>query len=296
PFETATLLTTLSREGHLQALGAWPAVEELTSVAGDSPLPVAPDLPGRIYWILRQSGKNLDQIAEVISQEPTLAAKALRHFSTARIEPIRGDLSVAQIIEGLGELRARAFVIPELIRGVFFTEKDFFWKGCRKHSVFCAHLCRELADLTGYPRPQEAYLAGLLHNLGVYVLIGVNPARYRLILGEARRTGADLCTLEKDAFGMSHVKVGMAFAQRWHFPTPIAEAVWLHHQGQDGTASPLVDLVALANWVAAQRQVSPEYCSPIGNQIDGALERFKLKRKQLINWAEGSARVTQAIV
>jgi HD-like signal output (HDOD) protein len=294
PYETALTLTTLSKEGHLQPAAA-PASEELPSIPEPWALPVAPDLPGRIYGILRQSKVEVEQLAEAVGREPALAAKALRQFTAARLEAPLGELSISRILSSLGDLRARALVIPEVIRGVFFAEKEFFWKDCREHSLLSAHLSRELAQRVNYHSPDQAYLAGLLHKLGVFIFIGVYPGRYRAVLEEARSTGQELRLLEEMEFGLSHVKMGSFYADRWQFPRPILQAIKHHTQIGEGGCGPLVDLVAIASWIARNHGVGLEFSSSPEREISGALARFKLRKKNVMAISENAAQAAMAL-
>ncbi len=294
PYETSVILAKLAQVGFIQQASSRSSNEDLPSIAEPWSLPASPDLPRKTSWILRENAMHSDRLLEAVASEPAIAAKALRSLAAARLDLSRGEVSLARVLEKLGVLRTHALVVPEMTRGMFFPEKDFFWKACRDHSVVCAHLCQELANWIQFPSPGEAYLAGLLHNLGVFILIGAYPERYRGVLEEARRSRRDLRALEEVTFGMSHVKIGGIYAERWSFPKPLVSVIRMHHQIGEGEGGPLLDLVALANWIARTYEVGLEFSHNAGVQIEGALSRLKLKKQNVLALSENTARAALA--
>jgi len=288
PYETSVILTDLSEKELIQPTAN--RTQEFTSIPEEWPLPVAPDISPRLYWILRQKlSLQLDLMSQEISDDPALAAKVLQRYSLSRTTLPHEKFHLQGIIECLGNLRMRLLLIPEMIRSVYFNDRDFFWKQCRDHSVLCAQLCRHMAREVGYPYPEEAYLAGLLSNLGIFILIGVHPERYLTVLQKAQNSRRDLCNLEESVFGLSHPKIGAIYAERWKFPRSIIQVIRRHHDRDQPTQpNSLLDLVVLANWISRNHQagVDLSYCNE--SQIQGALKRFKLKKRKLLSISENT--------
>ncbi len=290
PYETSLILTTLLNEKLVRAAAPRARSDELSAILEPWAMPVSPDLPSRISWVLRSGEKRLTYISDIVSREPTLCAKVIRHFAAARIEDAPKDFSLIKVVSRMGDLRLHALLLPEMVRGLYFAEKEFYWKDCRQHSVLCAHLCKGIAGWVNYPRPEEAYLAGLLHNLGVFILLGVYRERYRKVLDEARRRRRDLRALEEVTFGNSHVKIGALYAQRWRFPPAIVQAIKLHHFQGGGDMSDLLCILTIANWIARNHNVGVETHPNTMSQVDQALGRFSLTKKKVLALSENAVK------
>jgi len=283
PYETSSVLADLSHKGLVQPVSALRPLQDFPQIPEPWAFPVSRDIPGRIQWFIRQRAPGSQEVlAQEIGRDPALTAKALQQFSLSRRTLPREKFTIGSIVESLGEFRTRVILIPEVIRGTYFMGKDFYWQDCCEESRRCALYSREIAGWVGYPYPEEAHLAGLLANLGILILIGAFPERYREVLEEAREARRDLCELEEAAFGISHPTIGGVYAERWKFPKPVIQVLKHHHQDRE-RPSPLLDLVALAGWAAREGKPGLDTTAAEESQVEGALKRFRLKRKKVLS-------------
>ena len=120
----------------------------------------------------------------------------------------------------------------------------------------CATLSRSLADKTGAAAPDDAFLAGMLHDLGKPVLWANFPDEYGNVLKSAGLSAERLIALEEQ-FGASHSRVGAWIIGRWKLSTLISDAVMHHHDTMETVRNslPLVKIVYCAN---ALCQYGPE--------------------------------------
>jgi HD-like signal output (HDOD) protein len=80
-----------------------------------------------------------------------LTAKVLRMAALGGAEISRAQIGVAQLVTRLGLHQVRSILIPEALRGLFFSSPESFWKECWEHSILCAQLCRLIASWVQYP-------------------------------------------------------------------------------------------------------------------------------------------------
>jgi DNA-binding response OmpR family regulator len=119
-----------------------------------------------------------------------------------------------------------------------------FWE----HSLGCALICRHFARKISYPEPGKAYLAGLLHDLGIIVNLWMLPNEFRAAYQLARKEGMPLHEAERLVLGFTHCESGRLLANRWQLPPDLCEVVSLHHtpDGSERHAA-LVTLVELSD-------------------------------------------------
>jgi putative nucleotidyltransferase with HDIG domain len=193
---------------------------------------------------------------------------------------------VDHLVEVLGSFQLRSLLIPEAVRGLFFPSMDSCWRDCWEHSVLTAQLSREIAKAIEYPFPEEAYIGGLLHDLGVFILMSQNPEKYREVAEEATSSRCDLETIEESRFGISHTKIGGVHAEKWTFPKVITLAIKNHHKSDDIDTKPLVRIVAVASNMAQKAGYGIQSALPDESRLDLNLNQLNLERRKLDNIVE----------
>src|SRR5271169_2523603 len=119
-----------------------------------------------------------------------------------------------------------------------------FWE----HSLGCALVCRHFARKISYPDPSKAYLAGLLHDLGIIVNLWVLPKEFCAAFEVARTEGIPLDEAELRILGFTHCESGRLLADKWDLSSDLREVVSLHHTPQQSRDhAGLVALVELSD-------------------------------------------------
>lgn len=116
-----------------------------------------------------------------------------------------------------------------------------FWE----HSLGCALVCRHFARKISYPDPGKAYLAGLLHDLGIIVHLWVLPKEFAKAFELARREAIPLHEAEQAVLGFNHCDSGRLLAERWELGPDLIETVAFHHTPEN--ARDHAGLVALVD-------------------------------------------------
>ena len=119
-----------------------------------------------------------------------------------------------------------------------------FWE----HSLGCALVCRHIACKINFADPGKAYLAGLLHDLGIIVNLWVLPKEFRAAWEIAKAEGIPLHEAEQRAMGLTHCDSGRLLAERWQLAPELVEVVTYHHSPEKSVEhAGLVALVQLAD-------------------------------------------------
>lgn len=213
---------------------------------------------------------NLDKVVELVSYDSTLAAQCLRTansplFGRRNTETVRGA------VLALGIKRVEAIVLGCCLNRIVPADKWAldsltFWRHC----LGCALVSSKMARLIGYPDPEKAYLAGLLHDLGVLVNTVTCTEEYRRTIEQAQQQRVALHVIEEKSLGFTHCQSGEILAQQWKFSSDVVAVIEFHHDVvKSDTARPLVALVHLSDLLCRLRDLGYGYYEAIGVDLAG---------------------------
>lgn len=195
-------------------------------------LPVLPAAASRLLTITGQAEVSVGEIARVIESDPTLMARTLRAANsplcgTPRPVKTAQQATVLLGIEAIVNLAVGVSVAQ--VQAQLHAHLPFDAEAFGQHNVAVALATRKLARLTRHPSPGEAFVAGLLHDIGKLVLLVHAGEQYAAVLDRARRGEKPLHVLEREALVLDHAVAGYALCRHWNLPEAITEAVATHH-------------------------------------------------------------------
>lgn len=225
-------------------------------------LPALPQVLLRLLELCRDEDSGLDDIAKLVGHEPALITRLLTLATAADRHGRQAPRNLLQALMQLGLDAVRTAVIGDAIQQVFKglagghdIDLGNFWR----HSLGSAILAKRLAKAANYPHVEEAYLAGLLHDVGKLAMLATFPAEYRRALAE-NNDDTWLTRWEENTLGFTHAEVGAWLAARWELEGFLADALLYHHEAADQVAQahPLVRIV----WLAHSMDEEPEWQAP----------------------------------
>ncbi|MDF1643546.1 MAG: response regulator [Pseudomonadales bacterium] len=197
-----------------------------------------PSLPTVYYEVsnaIDSDDASADQIASIIKQDGAMSAKVLQlansplFFGSHRVS----NISEAITRFGLAQLRqlvlqCSLFQCFEPVDGAPDFIESSFWK----YSLAVAELAKKISQLEGQRGDllDEAYIAGLMHDIGYLVLVSYNPQLFGELCDLNVRTNENPAVFEQQMFEVSHDEAGAYLLDMWKIPTPVVEAVYHHHQ------------------------------------------------------------------
>jgi HD-like signal output (HDOD) protein len=242
-------------------------------------LPTLPAYVFELNSLLSAVPVNLKHVGEVIRTDPSLTAQVLRLCNSAFMgfrEPIA---RIEHAVMLLGTERLRTLVLTcSLIEyvGHRVASEDIqsFWQHC----FLTAALSERLARAIAYVQPEQAYLAGLLHDIGALPLLVVTSTESREPENIVTWGWGESVELEREHFGTDHCEVAHWIGVSWNFPANLLEAMVKHHTPREATHDPqLVGVVAAADQFCVRRGIMlgaapPELTEPAGNQDQAILQ------------------------
>jgi HD-like signal output (HDOD) protein len=120
-----------------------------------------------------------------------------------------------------------------------------------RHSVECGLASRKIAETTGYADPEEAFVGGLLHDIGKALLLVKMPDDYRAIQNKQASGNTHSIDVEQELVGFDHTALGELLLQEWNKPAGLRACVRYHHQPQDGNGyADLAAIVSCGNYLS----------------------------------------------
>jgi len=223
-------------------------------------LPTLPEILFQILRILDDPDSGASDLAEVVRLDAPLTARILR-LANSPYYSTRGDMAdIHRCIAVLGYRTIRQVAIcvsvaTSVVSAAARVKGHLDYRELWRHSVATGAIAKHLADMTGYLQAEEVFTAGLLHDLGKFVLEIYSPQSYGQVIISRKGKGLSLVEVERDAFGFDHAVLGEAFGFSWRFPGILTRCMGHHHDQVDspcvsGSPEHAVALVALADYLA----------------------------------------------
>jgi len=244
-------------------------------------LPAMPQILVRLIEHLQADDLGMPELAALISKDAGMTGKLLAVANSSAYQRHHRNVNLEQSLVALGTDMIKTLVISDSVFQTFnnfphsgSTDLRAFWK----NSLAAAVIAKEVARLVDYPHVEEAYLAGLLHNVGRLALLATAPKEYAYNF--TARDDEDLCAVEQRTLQITHAEAGAWLIERWQLDSFLADAVLYHHEPSDRleSAHPLIRIVRLAHALSSHPHDEPAVreaaglCSVDAGQVGQLLE------------------------
>ena len=243
PCDATTLRAAVERVFQLRVILDNPALKQLISRVHS--LPSVPAVYTRLMDALQSDEVAPKEIGSIISQDMAMTAKILQLVNSAFFGPRRPITNPTEAVVYLGADTVKALALTVSVFSQFDGKQvpGFSIEHLRDHGLAVGSLARQIAATLRLSKAEldDAFLGGLLHELGKLVLAANYPKEY----GEALRKAHDEQIPEQDAemqtFGTTYADVGAYLLWLWGLPDPVTEIVARHNQPTpDAAAGPIV--------------------------------------------------------
>jgi putative nucleotidyltransferase with HDIG domain len=210
-------------------------------------LPV-PAVAHKVLQLMQSDDTAETDIEEAIAADPALSARILKIANSALFGRRTAASTIGQSIACLGPRTVRSVVFAASMRSVYSTPRladHLLWE----HAMGVSLASAELAQLTGAVPADEAFTAGLLHDIGKLLFKAHDPVTHETVIQQIYNEGVSALAAEIEAFGVGHPEIGEQVLTKWGFPPELVAPVALHHAAAEDGADvpPGAHIVALAD-------------------------------------------------
>ena len=231
------------------------AAANFVQAAGN--LPAMPQIAVEVMEELSDPNARQSDIHNLIAKDQALAARVLKVANSPYYGAARSISGLNDAILFMGFDSIKSVVLAAVLKGVFAEiglAETLLWE----HSIGCGLVAKKIAAVCGYSNNEEAFLAGLLHDLGKIVLFQSVPDKTSAIMQEVYNGDVDFATAEMQALGFTHAEVGQLLADKWYFTLNMETAIANHHHPEESrTAVEFSHLVGLANVFCHKLEIGP---------------------------------------
>lgn len=256
------------------------AIREISHIA------TLPEVTLRIIELVEDPTSTAQDLHGVISNDPALSSRILKVVNSSfyGLPGQIASINRAIVMLGLNAVKniAIAASLAKLFRGGELTP-TFSAKELWNHSNATAIGCKLISDSMGMGLGDEAYLAGLIHDIGIMVEMQYDRSK---LIDALDKTGAgvdgipsvSLLQTETEVFGANHQQFGQGLCAKWKFPAPFASATGFHHNpaAAPSEQAKLVAVVHAADCMAGRIEGGFRLDNPECNIQKEARELLKL--------------------
>ena len=245
------MTTGVDVEGSVAQLAPETAERLQSIVMTTRDLPAMSQVAAKVIELASDPGTSAGQLQQVIADDQAMTGRILKIANSAMYSCSRRIRTLSEAIVMLGFNSIRSLVVTSAARNLYNTRKSrtgpkerLLWE----HSIGCAIASRLLVAERIPSLAEEAFLAGLMHDIGKLVLNLRVPERFDEIVQVVYNEGRPFHETEAELLGFDHTHVGALLVNKWKLSPLLEEAILNHHSPEALTAdNPLPLFLDLGN-------------------------------------------------
>ena len=226
-------------------------------------LPTMPEVLLKLNQVMADQDTSAEDVGKVVSADPAVSTNILRIVNSAYYGLQVRVSSVSLAISVMGFNMTKKVALKAAVFSAFGKRREkiqhfdptAFWR----HAVYAGVAARVLATSSkAFPdmHPEDAYIAGLLHDIGKIILMEKSAPQYLAMLRKSVQQGRSEVDVEIEDFGFTHADVGSVLAIKWSLPEDLAIAIRYHHApARDPFHRSLSSLIHLSDQLAWRAQM-----------------------------------------
>ena len=244
-------------------------------------LPLLPSAVCNLMALSTNDNKYFEKVYQYAEQDPTFALRIIKLANSAASAPREDLTSIKQAVIRIGSKQiknlATAFAVTKIFVPSNKSERNLWL-----HAIQLAVASQTIAGLAvEHPvDPEKAYLCGLLHDIGRFVLFSLVPDGPLKIDEKDWKTPDELIEAEQEAVGTDHAKLGAYAAKKWTLPSELANVISNHHNyvyslipSVDKNEAALIRIVQMADFFSVLLMVNPDILFLPAKQQEALIEK-----------------------
>ena len=233
-----------------------------TIIEGIEDLPTLSSIAVMVVDLLNSADSTAAELSKLISSDQGLTMRILRMANSSYYGFPRqiGTINLAIVVLGFDTVKSLTLSLSiqdsfKIWRSKVRLDFEEYWK----HSIYTAVGARLLGKTTSYKVPGEAFVAGLVHDVGKLVISGSLRDRFDEIHAIVEGNDKTELEAENEVLGINHADIGGWLAEKWSLPSAISDAIKNHHYpDQSEIDSELSSLICISDRLSHLHGLNPE--------------------------------------
>ena len=212
-------------------------------------LPLLPAVVMEILGLNPEADDYLDRLVGLAERDPPFAVRVLQCANSAYSAPATPIVSLKGAALRLGTEQCAGLVLALSVIKVFIPKTDaqrFLWVHSLQTALCARRFCKDIPALR--PLGNQAYLCGLLHDIGRFVQFEGAPADLSEIDAMHWTAPQELVEVERSALGYDHTLLGWHACKKWSLPDPIGDVVRHHHDRPPHNLLAVGSMISVVHW------------------------------------------------
>ncbi len=195
-------------------------------------LSTLPTVVAKLIKIIEDPDSKVEEVMKVISEDQAMVTNILKMVNSASYSLTKKITSLSQAIVIIGFYNLKQLVIGTSVVNLFLngTDSEFSREEFWRHSVATASTARLISKNIKYPYPEEAFVGGLIHDIGKLILEQYLHKDFMAAIEYAEKRHVALIKAEEEIIGVNHAEVGAYIAQKWRLPKVYVDVLATHHK------------------------------------------------------------------
>lgn len=226
-------------------------------------LPTLPSVYFKLNQLLKDNQASIEKVSHIIEIDPAMSSRIL-HLVNSAFYGVRSESSsISHAIMIMGFNAVKNAVVSVAILDTFSFKDRYqnfniaeFWG----HAVSVAVLSKQLAERSRLVAPEDAFIAGLLHDIGKIIMLKYFKEDFGKVWKTMQETKCSFADAEQEVASIDHVQIGAYLARKWQLPEHIIQAIAGHHYYISSSQSTgLIESLMLADALSnSGYQINPD--------------------------------------
>lgn len=243
-------------------------------------LPSMPSIMIELSKLLKKPNSTANEMAQIILKDPGLTSKILSIANS----PLYGlprkitTVEFAILIIGLDEIKNIVTALTMIDSFKSKSDNNLNQKEFWAHSLICGLLCKKIAEDVGCSSSGEAFIAALIHDLGIPVIHKYFLTNFIVISEMNASQGMFFPEAEKEVLGLTHQEIGKFLAVKWNLPSLLCDTILYHHKPSEAKEEQtLASLVHIADYATQKLNFGAFYWDKDFQLDPVVLEMYKFR-------------------